>query len=74
MEATAPEILDIQRKLEEERQQLEHERRKFTEAAIKLGKEREALIEERQMMDAHMMSMKTNAMLNQLPETPEYVC
>ncbi|KAJ3195956.1 hypothetical protein HK101_010549 [Irineochytrium annulatum] len=57
--------------LEQRTRQLDEERRKFTEAAIRLGKERCALDRERELLEHERSSFESMQLLSKLPKTPE---
>lgn len=70
MELTIPEVDEKVESLRREREQLDQERRQFTEAAIKLGRGRAALQAEREAFEEEKRSLQTQAMLSSLPDTP----
>ncbi|KZT25324.1 hypothetical protein NEOLEDRAFT_1156280 [Neolentinus lepideus HHB14362 ss-1] len=57
-------------KLENRAKELEEERKKFTEATIRLGKERAALEAEKLKLQEEMRSWQVQQMLSELPPTP----
>ncbi|TPX67890.1 hypothetical protein SpCBS45565_g03517 [Spizellomyces sp. 'palustris'] len=69
-------LMDLQEQkdeLEQKCQQLEEERGKFTEAAIKLGIERAALQREKMAFEEERRSLATQKLLKSLPETPGWL-
>lgn len=55
-----------------QRNQLENERKQFTEAAIRLGKERALLEREKEDVEELRRAMDTQSLLKELPSTPGY--
>ncbi|GLB41635.1 putative afadin- and alpha -actinin-Binding [Lyophyllum shimeji] len=60
-------------RLDEIKRQLDHERQKFTDAAIKLGKERAELEAERIKLQDEKRAWQVEMMLAELPPTPQPV-
>ncbi|RUS20402.1 Afadin and alpha-actinin-binding-domain-containing protein [Endogone sp. FLAS-F59071] len=73
MELTIPEVDEEAASLRHMREQLDQERRQFTEAAIKMGRERAALRAEREAFEEEKRSLQTQALLFSLPETPYWL-
>ncbi|KAJ1673608.1 hypothetical protein EV182_004903 [Spiromyces aspiralis] len=68
------EEMEIERKaLKREKEQLEEERKRFTEAAIELGNERKVLKKEREAFESHKVHSATHQVLSALPDTPQWL-
>lgn len=67
---TAPLRDEEKERLEDRARELEEERKKFTEATIRLGKERAALEAEKLKLQEEMRSWQVEKMLSELPPTP----
>ncbi|KAJ3130338.1 hypothetical protein HK098_002567 [Nowakowskiella sp. JEL0407] len=59
--------------LEQEKIRLEEERKSFLEAAIRIGKERALLQEEREEFEREKRSITTQHLLQSLPKTPAFL-
>ncbi|THU93888.1 hypothetical protein K435DRAFT_967090 [Dendrothele bispora CBS 962.96] len=68
---TAPARDEEQERLEIQKQELEEERTQFTEATIRLGKERAVLEAEKLRLEEEKRSWQVQVMLADLPATPE---
>ncbi|TFK86472.1 hypothetical protein K466DRAFT_492758 [Polyporus arcularius HHB13444] len=67
---TAPARDEEQKRLDERFKELEQERRKFTEAAVRLGREKAALEAERLKLLEEKRTWEVEQMLAELPPTP----
>ncbi|KAJ1731829.1 hypothetical protein LPJ61_002337 [Coemansia biformis] len=68
------EQLDAEREeVRRERQQLEDERRRFTEAAIELGNERSGLKRDREAFERQRTQQATADLVGNLPPTPQWM-
>ncbi|KAJ3266680.1 Afadin- and alpha-actinin-binding protein [Chytriomyces hyalinus] len=63
-------IEDQKEMLQRRGEQLDEERRKFTEAAIRLGRERVAFEQEKEAYEEEMRAISTQHILSQMPDTP----
>ncbi|KAI8826333.1 hypothetical protein BJ741DRAFT_631540 [Chytriomyces cf. hyalinus JEL632] len=61
---------DQKEMLQRRGEQLDEERRKFTEAAIRLGRERVAFEQEKEAYEEEMRAISTQHILSQMPDTP----
>ncbi|KAJ3223473.1 Afadin- and alpha-actinin-binding protein [Chytriomyces hyalinus] len=61
---------DQKEMLQRRGEQLDEERRKFTEAAIRLGRERVAFEQEKEAYEEEMRAISTQHILSQMPHTP----
>ncbi|KAJ1973954.1 hypothetical protein H4R34_004903, partial [Dimargaris verticillata] len=74
MQDTDADTLEDERNaLQRQKELLEEERRKFTEAAIRLGKEREELRNEKDQFEREKANDQVHVLLKNLPSTPHYL-
>ncbi|KAJ1971654.1 hypothetical protein H4R35_005136 [Dimargaris xerosporica] len=72
-DSDADSVADERNALQRQKELLEEERRKFTEAAIRLGKEREELRNEKEQFEREKENDQVHALLKNLPSTPHYL-
>ncbi|KAI8053326.1 hypothetical protein BDF22DRAFT_743246 [Syncephalis plumigaleata] len=70
---TETEMEERYHRLKQQQEELNAEREAFTEAAVKLGLEREQLLRERHMFEEEKRHIETQRMLDILPETPQWL-
>ncbi|KAI9290739.1 hypothetical protein K502DRAFT_333735 [Neoconidiobolus thromboides FSU 785] len=70
---TAPEIEEAQKKIDDQRQELEQNRKKLTEAAVALGYDRSQFLKEKQQFEEEKKQFDIEKAINSIPEAPQWI-